>query len=149
MGPYENNAINHYPPWHCTVHLPLLVWNRRNIHHHLGTNQLLEHIKYTCALHHHVNGSDIVEEMLGQKSTTDPFWSTSLIARFMGSTWGPSGADRTQMGPMWAHEICYLGSPELYMWLSLFVVRYWWVLPISIRATLCWAPGQYNPHWSV
>ena len=27
---------------------------------------------------------------------------TSLIARFMGSTWGPAGADRTQVGPMWA-----------------------------------------------
>ena len=26
----------------------------------------------------------------------------SLIARFMGSTWGPSGADRTQVGPMLA-----------------------------------------------
>ena len=25
---------------------------------------------------------------------------TSLIARFMGPTWGPSAADRTQMGPM-------------------------------------------------
>ena len=28
--------------------------------------------------------------------------STSLIARFMGPTWGPSGADRTQVGPMLA-----------------------------------------------
>ena len=27
---------------------------------------------------------------------------TALIARFMGPTWGPSGADRTQMGPMLA-----------------------------------------------
>ena len=27
---------------------------------------------------------------------------TSLIARFMGSTWGLPGADRTQVGPMWA-----------------------------------------------
>ena len=27
---------------------------------------------------------------------------TSLIARFMGPTWGPSGADRTQVGPMLA-----------------------------------------------
>ena len=27
---------------------------------------------------------------------------TTLIARFMGPTWGPSGADRTQMGPMLA-----------------------------------------------
>ena len=29
----------------------------------------------------------------------------SLIARFMGSTWGPGGADRTQLGPMLAHWI--------------------------------------------
>ena len=40
----------------------------------------------------------------------------SLIARFMGATWGPSGADRTQVGPMlapcWPHELCYLGSYE-------------------------------------
>ena len=27
-------------------------------------------------------------------------WETSLIARFMGPTWGPSGADRTQVGRM-------------------------------------------------
>ena len=27
--------------------------------------------------------------------------SASLIARFMGPTWGPPGADRTQVGPMW------------------------------------------------
>ena len=27
---------------------------------------------------------------------------TSLIARLMGPTWGPSGADRTQVGPMLA-----------------------------------------------
>ena len=29
-------------------------------------------------------------------------WITALIARFMGPTWGPSGADRTQVGPMLA-----------------------------------------------
>ena len=28
------------------------------------------------------------------------FLDLSLVARFMGPTWGPSGADRTQMGPM-------------------------------------------------
>ena len=28
--------------------------------------------------------------------------NTPLIARFMGPTWGPSGADRTQVGPMLA-----------------------------------------------
>ena len=31
---------------------------------------------------------------------TDSEWA--LIARFMGPTWGPSGADRTQVGPMLA-----------------------------------------------
>ena len=35
--------------------------------------------------------------------------SQSLIARFMGPTWVPPGADRTQVCPMWAHENCYLG----------------------------------------
>ena len=35
---------------------------------------------------------------------------TSLITRFMGPTWGPSGADRTQVGPMLAPWVCYLGS---------------------------------------
>ena len=36
--------------------------------------------------------------------TTDnpPYIYTSLIARFMGPTWDPSGADRTHVGPMLA-----------------------------------------------
>ena len=38
---------------------------------------------------------------------------TSLIARFMGPTWGPCGADRTQVGPGWPHELCYLGWSRL------------------------------------
>ena len=33
----------------------------------------------------------------------------TLISRFMEPTWGTSGADRTQMGPCWPHEPCYLG----------------------------------------
>ena len=39
------------------------------------------------------------------KQTT---WNLTLIARFMGPIWGPYGADRTQVGPMLAHELCYL-----------------------------------------
>ena len=37
------------------------------------------------------------------------FFITTLIARFMGPTWGPSGADRTQVGPMsapWIDRHC-------------------------------------------
>ena len=35
-----------------------------------------------------------------------------LIARFMGPTWGPSGADR--LVPCWPHELCYLGLPRAF-----------------------------------
>ena len=42
---------------------------------------------------------------------------TALIKRFMGPTWGPSGADRTQLGPMLAPWT--LLSGQLYIWLSL------------------------------
>ena len=35
-------------------------------------------------------------------------WCLTLIARFMGPTWGPHGADRSQVGPMLALELCYL-----------------------------------------
>ena len=33
----------------------------------------------------------------------------ALIARFMWPTWGPPGADRTQVAPCGPHEPCYLG----------------------------------------
>ena len=35
---------------------------------------------------------------------------TALIARFMGPTWGPSGADRTQVGPILAPWILLSGD---------------------------------------
>ena len=34
----------------------------------------------------------------------------TLITRFMGPTWGPSGADGPRWAPCWPHELCYLGS---------------------------------------
>ena len=36
---------------------------------------------------------------------------TPLITKFMGPTWGPSGADRTQMGPMLAPWSLLSGTP--------------------------------------
>ena len=38
------------------------------------------------------------------------FWKCPLIARFMGPTWGPSGADMTQVGPRWAPWTLLSGS---------------------------------------
>ena len=40
-------------------------------------------------------------------------FSIDIKPRFMGPSWGPSGADRTQVGPCWPHEPCYLGSQLL------------------------------------
>ena len=42
---------------------------------------------------------------INERSLSNPHHGASeisLIARFMGPTWGPSGADRTQVGPMLA-----------------------------------------------
>ena len=36
---------------------------------------------------------------------------STLIARFMGPTWGPTGADRTQIGPMFATWPLLSGDP--------------------------------------
>ena len=35
---------------------------------------------------------------------------STLIAKFMGPTWGPSGPTGPKWAPCWPHEPCYLGS---------------------------------------
>ena len=54
--------------------------------------------------------------------------NTALIARFMGPTWGPSGVDRTQVGPMlapwtlisgcacWWQALVHIRHRHLYGW---------------------------------
>ena len=42
--------------------------------------------------------------------------ATSLIVRFMGPTWGPSGADRTQVGPMLVPWILLSGITRVLVW---------------------------------
>ena len=50
----------------------------------------------------------------------------TLIARFMGPTWGPSGADRTQMGPMLAPWTLLSGQlPGLFPWYPFLDSSYW------------------------
>ena len=43
----------------------------------------------------------------------------TLIARFMGKTWGPSGADRPRWALCWPLEPCYLGS--LLKWWNIWI----------------------------
>ena len=46
-------------------------------------------------------------------ATHAPMRKVTLIARFMGSTWGPYGADRTQVGPMLAPWTLLFGKASL------------------------------------
>ena len=72
----------------------------------------------------------------------------SLIARFMGPTWGPSGADRTQVGPMLA-PWTLLSRMLFPSWLTLiwFVVKNisWLFHEASSDATivLCFYHGTF------
>ena len=66
---------------------------------------------------------------------------TSLIVRFMGPIWGPSGADRTQVGPMslipWTLLSGLFPHPGIHEILQI-------ILP-----WLSWHPtGEYHPKWS-
>ena len=70
--------------------------------------------------------------------------SLTLIARFTGPTWGPSGAGRTQVGPMLAHEPCYLWSLPvqtcIMLWVcyaSAFRPRRHYVCGLSILPSIC------------
>ena len=58
-----------------------------------------------------------------------PFYWGSLTARFMGSTWGPSGADRTQVGPMLALWTLLSGNWEGLLGLL------WWT-PSEVENTI-------------
>ena len=63
--------------------------------------------------------------------------TSSLIAKFMGPTWGPSGADRTQVGPMLAPWILLTGLvPVKQSGLAGLLHSHSWVFPDARRATL-------------
>ena len=55
----------------------------------------------------------IVLFMQVQIFCTAMFHRVTLIVRFMGPIWGPSGADRTQVGPMLAPWTLLSGQPRL------------------------------------
>ena len=65
----------------------------------------------------------------------------TLIARFMGPTWGPSGDDRTQVGPIWPHEPCYLGGS---LWIPLTKSQWCGALIFSLLSSWarCWTNSR-------
>ena len=61
------------------------------------------------------------------------FIGPSLIARFMGPTWGPSGADRTQVGPMlapWTLPSGLFFMRKGFNYLHHFSVEKWYKMPL-------------------
>ena len=69
----------------------------------------------------------------------------TLIARFMGPTWGPSGTDKTQVGPMLAHVLCYLGKLAVLghdlHWLGCQLIVAQWSLSTLVRVMACCVIG--------
>ena len=70
-----------------------------------------------------VSGSAEIRQTWPERSFVRllPKWLASLKSRFMGLTWGLSGADRTQVGPMWAPWTSLSGMFE--HWTALVLVR--------------------------
>ena len=83
-----------YMKWFTSVIL-LLKWN-------LGPHETVNHVT-ACQYHHGAKQNNIL--------------IYTLIARFMGPTWGPSGAERTRVGPMLAPWTLLSGR-----------VTYWYIL---------------------
>ena len=76
----------------------------------------------------------------------------SLIARFMGPTWGPSGADRTQVGPMLAPWTllsgvctqvtnCFSAHERVIFGVYFLSCKATW--EINTKITLVWAQKQF------
>ena len=59
----------------------------------------------------------------------------TLIAKLMGPTWDPSGADRTQVGPMLVLWTCYLGNQAIFFKSALGHTRLGWITCKAI--TIC------------
>ena len=71
--------------------------------------------------------------------------TNTLIARFMGPTWGPSGADRTQVGPMLAPWTLLSGYYHYYL---LTLLYYYIYLYPMLRADSCFWLVNNREIWS-
>ena len=77
--------------WKSSPHLRFRISVYTMPGHDLPTNSLRYYLALLC---NHTNSYTVF----------------TLIARFIRSTWGPSGADKTNAGPCWPHKLCYLGT---------------------------------------
>ena len=63
------------------------------------------------------------------------------MAGFMGPTWGPSGADRTRVGPMWAPWTFLSGLVTKWWWQYIWGIRLNEVTPLSNLQYLILTPN--------
>ena len=96
------------------------IGRHHRVHHHDGDGGCHSggHVRITMAT---------FSLLTGIKST--------LITRFMGPTWGPSGADRSQLGPMLAPWTLLSGKPVQLFWKT---CSRWFHLCVTDLQMSCW-----------
>ena len=112
-------------PWHCGEDL---YW--------MGEEEMRFERGLTCASPPCLHGMAIADMSK---------WILSPIARFMGPTWGPPGADRTKVGPMLATRTLLSGKCTLF---TVFFALFWscscWYYPGWINVVGGNNPGTYD-----
>ena len=95
-------------PWYCDQTLDWVRHGRSHANFMRFRKLLIEDVTgMVCRGPPNMNGT-VLWDM--SKCNTLP----ALIARFMGPTWGPPGADKTQVGPMWATWKLLSGRVQLW-----------------------------------
>ena len=100
------------------IQLPLMVWGSYVAYHMVNDEDVMSGKCFPYNLSFYAENPPVTGgRFCSQKISHSQLWcfcvvcllKLSLRARFMGPKWGPSWADRTQVGPCWPHEFCYLG----------------------------------------
>ena len=124
------------------------MWRKRWRHSRLCQNM---YVWYAISVSmHYINSSLVFMFKTMRRTPSDrvfSIWLNTLIARFMGPTWGPSGADRTQVGPMLSPWTLLYGVALWNVWL------YSWSLKSKTVSDICdWDSKQsklVQPYYSV
>ena len=95
-----------------------MIWYNMILHNMIWLNITHSSICWYCTWFGSSNNSTCVRLWTHKRQSIhqgqgQDFWSITLIARFMVPTWGPSGANRTQVSPMLS-PWTYLGSFEYF-----------------------------------
>ena len=86
-----------------------------------------------------------IATQLNRRAKRAPSHDLTLIARFMGPTWGPSGADRTQVGPMLDPWTLLSGEPMLNRLPDAYVCKYFYGL---FNLKYMFPLKSLNSYWS-